>query len=179
MWRRKAFEAISPLGRGGAHGHGVVAYSPRPRTSRRRARTKASGALPHMDDVPTGATEVVIDIRQVRADRGEGLANAAGGRGAGRIAPWERIPWGDAAPGRGLLRVFRSGSPEAMSLAMLPMAQRRRERSTENAVAREGPRKKLGPRSPDDLDTVPGVMLRGLNPFGEQIGVGRRALLHP
>jgi hypothetical protein len=59
----------------------------RPRASGSRARAKAKRSLSHVDDAPAVAAKVVVVARKVRADRGEGLADAAGGHGAGRIAP--------------------------------------------------------------------------------------------
>lgn len=49
----------------------------RPRAAGSRTRAKAGRAFPHMDDVPTVAAEVVIVVRKVRADGGEGLAGGA------------------------------------------------------------------------------------------------------
>lgn len=58
--------------------HGVDPEPRRPRTSRSRALAKAGRSLPHVNDPPTVAAVVVIEARQVRADRGEGHVNAAG-----------------------------------------------------------------------------------------------------
>jgi hypothetical protein len=65
----------------------VHAEPSRPRAARRRARAEARRSLPHVDDASAVPAEVVVEVRQVRADRGEGLAGGAGGHGAGRIAP--------------------------------------------------------------------------------------------
>jgi hypothetical protein len=61
-------------------GLGVVAYTPNPVGLVHpwsRARAKAGGSFPHMDDAPAVAAEVVIVARKGRADRGEGLARGA------------------------------------------------------------------------------------------------------
>ena len=50
----------------------------RPRAARRRARAKTGRSLPHMEDAPAVAAEVVIVTRKIRANRREGFAGGAG-----------------------------------------------------------------------------------------------------
>jgi hypothetical protein len=77
-WRRedeRSGRSAAPLRR---PRHRRVRAEPcRPRTPRSRARPKAEGSLPHMDDAPAVAAEVIVAVRQVRADGDEGVASGA------------------------------------------------------------------------------------------------------
>ena len=50
----------------------------RSRAPRRRARAEAGRSLPDVNDAPAVSAEIVIEVRQVRADRGEGRVDGAG-----------------------------------------------------------------------------------------------------
>ena len=54
----------------------------RPRASRSRARAKAGRSLTDVDDASAVSAVVVIEVRQVRADWGEGCVDGAGRHGA-------------------------------------------------------------------------------------------------
>src|ERR1019366_4091843 len=83
---RKPARAWGPHGRSWPRRRRVRAEPRRSRASRSRARPKAGRSLPHMDDAPAVAAEVVVEVREVGADRGEGLAGGAGGHGASQRA---------------------------------------------------------------------------------------------
>src|ERR1035437_3180899 len=57
----------------------------RPRAPGSRARAKAGRPLPDVNDAPTVAAVVVIEVRQVRANRGDERVDGAGGHGGAMV----------------------------------------------------------------------------------------------